>query len=165
MLRHHRSVVNDILCLDKIKRVVKARRGKLHLEFIGQPVKRHKIRRIPVLHRHAETDILHSHGTQLLKRRISPVESIRETADFIIGLLQAFDGDADTNLRKLPAQIKNPVCEETICRNHNPVRLFQKFTHNILQICTDKWLSPRDIGEIHLRKLPNRLKTDLFLRL
>lgn len=99
----------------KIKTIVQAGRGKLHPHPVGQLVERHQIRRVFILYGHSKPYILHPHSDQLLKRRIAFVKSIRQSPDLIVGILQPLNGDADTYVRKFPAQIKDSVRKKSVC--------------------------------------------------
>ena len=47
---------------------------------------------------------------------IPTLVTILQTTNLIVGLLQSFNGDSDTNLRELLTQIYNTFCEESVCR-------------------------------------------------
>ena len=82
----------------------------------------------------------------------------------MLGLLQTFDRNADTNLRKLFAQINNTICEETVRGNDDTVRLLIQFAHDILQVGTDERLTAGDVCKVHLRQLLDSFDADFFFR-
>jgi len=141
----------DILCFHKIKTVMQRSCCKLHSHLIGNLIQRYKIRCIFILHCHTKANVLHTHLTQLFQRTVTTLISILKTTNLVIGLLQTLNGNADTNLRKLPAQIHNSVSKETICGNNDTVTLLVKFTHNILQISTNERLAAGNVRKIHFR--------------
>ena len=87
VLRNHRTIVDDVLCLNKGEAVVQRSRCELHAHFVGDFVQRDQIRSIFVLNSHAEADILHAHLTQLLQRAIPTLVAVLQTTDLVVGLL------------------------------------------------------------------------------
>lgn len=156
ILRDHRAVVDDILRLHKVEAVVQRRRCKFHVHLIGKKIQRHEVGRVLVLNGHAEADVLHAHFNKFLKRCIAAVETVLQTADLIIGLLQALDGNSYADIGELLAEVDDAVCKETVGGDDDAVALFIEFAHNILQILTDEGLAARDVGEIHFGELFNR---------
>ena len=140
-------------------------RGKLHPHLIGEFIQRHQVRRILVLYRHAKPHILHPHLAQFLQGIITTTETIVQATDFIVGLFQPFNGNADTYLRELLAKFDDAVREKAVGRDDDTVTLLIQFTYHLLQVCTDKRLPSGDIREIHLRKLLNRLDRNFLFRL
>ena len=63
VLGNHRTVVDDVLCLNEVEAVVQRSSCELHAHLIGDFVQRNQVRSILVLNGHAETDILHTHLT------------------------------------------------------------------------------------------------------
>ena len=165
VLSHHRTVVNDILCLNKVEAVVQRSRCKLHAHLIGNLVQRNQVRSILVLNGHTKTDILHAHFTQLLQCAVTTLVAVLQAADFIVGLLQTFDGNTDTDLWELLAQVNDTICEEAVGGNNDTVRFLVQLPHNILQVSTDKRLATSDVGEVHLRQLLDGFDADFLFRL
>ena len=156
--------MNNIFRFHKVKGVMQGSRGKFHIHFIGEIIECHQIFGIGVLHRHTKAHILHSHFHQLFQRRISTVKPVLKPPDLIICLLQALNGNTDSNVWKFSAQIHNPVGKKAVGRYDNPVALLGKLPHNILQICPYKRLPTGDIGKVHGRKLFNHIERDFLLR-
>ena len=126
------------------------------MHLIGEKVQRHQVWCILVLYGHAEADVLHAHFNKFLKRCIAAVETVLQTADLIIGLLQSLDGNSYADIGELLAEVDDAVCKETVGGDDDAVALFIEFAHNILQILTDEGLAARDVGEIHFGELFNR---------
>ena len=162
VLRHHRAVVDDVLRLHKVEAVVQRRRCKLHVHLVGEQVQRHQVRRVLVLHGHAEADVLHAHLHELFERRIAAIEAVLQAADLVIGLFQALDGDADADLRELPAQIENAVGEEPVGGDDDAVALFIELAHDLFKVLPDEGLAARDVGKIHFGELSDRLDGELL---
>ena len=165
VLCNHRTVVNDILCLNEVEAVMQRGSCKLHAHLIGDFVQRHQVRSVLVLNSHTEADILHAHLTQLFQCAVTTLVAVLQTTDLVIGLFQTLDRDTNTDLRELLAQVNDTVCEETVGRNNNTVRLLVQFAHDILQISTDERLAAGDIGKVHLRQLLDGFDADFLFRL
>lgn len=101
VLSNHRAIMDDVLGLDKVEAIVERCGCKLHTHLIGNLVERHKIWGIEVLHRHTETYVRMIELDELLKRRITALVTIRDPTNGVVGLLEALDGNADTDLREL----------------------------------------------------------------
>ena len=127
-------------------------------------VERHQILTVHVLHCHAKPHIGMPHLHQCLERLITSVKTVGNPPDFIIRLLQSLDADADSHLRKLPAERNNAVREIAVSRYDNPVRFLVQLTHDIRDILSDKGLPARDVRKRHLRQLFDILQRDLLLR-
>lgn len=103
VLRHHGAVVDDVLGLDEVEAVVKRRRGELHAQLVGDLVEGYQVGRVEVLHRHAEADVGVLELDKFLERGVAAVVAVIQTADLVVGLLQALDGDADADVGELLA--------------------------------------------------------------
>ena len=101
VLGDHGAVVDDVLGLDEVEAVVERGRGELHAHLVGDPVERHQIGRVEVLHRHTEAYVRMIELDELLKRRITALVAIQDPTNGVVGLLEALDGNADTDLREL----------------------------------------------------------------
>jgi len=151
VLCDHRTIMDDVLCFNEVEAVVQRSRCKLHAHLIGNLVQRNQVRSILVLNGHTKTDIFHAHFTQLLQCAVTTLVAVLQTTDLVIGLFQTLDRDTNTDLRELLAQVNDTIREEPICRNNDTVGLLVQFTHDILQVGTDKRLATGDIGKVHLR--------------
>ena len=140
-------------------------RRELHPHLVRDLIQRHQVRRILVLHRHAEAHILHPHLAQLLQRRIAPLVAVVQAANLVVRLLQALYRDTDANLRELLAEIQNPVREESVRRDYDAVALLVQFPHHLLQVRADKRFAARDVRKVHLWQLLDGLNRDFLLRL
>ena len=165
VLSHHRTVVDDVLSLNEIERVMERCGSKLHTHLVAQFIERHEVWSVLVLNGHTEAHILQSHLAELLQGSIATVETIVQTTDFIVGLLQTLDRDTDTNLWKLLRQVDDTVGEEAVGRDYDTVALLIKLTYDILQVRTDERLTTCDVGKVHLRKFLDSLNRDFLLRL
>ena len=163
VLSHHRTVVDDVLSLNEVERVMERCGSELHTHLVAQLIERHEVRSVLVLNGHTEAHILQSHLAELLQGSIATVETIVQTTDFIVGLLQALDRDTDTYLRELLRQVDDTVGEETVGRDYDTVALLIKLTYDVLQVRTNERLTTRDVGKIHLRKFPDSLYRDFLL--
>ena len=165
ILRNHRTILNDVLCLNKVKAIMQRSRSELHTHLVRDLVQRNQVRSILVLNSHTEANILHAHLTQLLQRTVTTLVTVLQTTDLIVRLLQTFDGDTNTDLRELLTQVNDTVCEEAIGRNNDTVRLLVQFTHDFLQVSTDERLSASNVSKVHLWQLFDGFDTDFFFRL
>ena len=165
ILCNHRTVVDNVLCLNEVEAVMQRGRCELHAHLIGDLIQRNKVRSVLVLNSHTEANVLHAHLTQLLQRAITTLITVLQTTDFVVGLLQTLDRDTNTDLRELLAQVNDTVCEETVGRNNDTVRLLVQFAHDILQVGTDERLTTGDVGKVHLRQLLDGFNADFFFRL
>ena len=156
--------MDDIFCLNKVETVMQRSRGELHTHLVGNLVQRNQVRSILVLDGHTKTDILHAHLTQFLQRTVSTLVAVLQATDLVVGLLQTFDRDTNTNLRKLFAQINDTIRKETIRRNNDTVRFLIQFTHNILQVRADERLTAGDVRKIHLRQFLDGFDADFLFR-
>ena len=157
--------MDDVLCLNKVEAVVQRSRCELHAHFVGDFVQRNQVRSVLVLNSHTEADILHAHFTQLFQCAVTTLVAVLQTTDLVVGLLQTFDRDTNTDLRELLAQVNDTVCEETVGRNNNTVRLLVQFAHDILQVGTDERLAAGNIGKVHLWQLLDGFDADFLFRL
>ena len=165
VLCNHRTIVDDILRLNEVEAVMQRSSCKLHAHLIGNLVQRNQVRSILVLNGHTKTDILHAHFTQLLQCAVTTLVAVLQATNLIIGLLQTFDRDTNTNLRELFAQVNDTVSEETVRGNNDTVRLLVQFTHDILQVSADERLTTGDVRKVHLRQLLDGFDADFFFRL
>lgn len=163
ILGNHGTVVDDVLGLDKVEAIVERCGCELHTHLIGNLVERHKIWGIEVLYRHTEAYVRMLELDELLERSVTTFVPIRDAADGIVGLLEALDGNADTNLGELFAQINDSIGKEAVGGDHDAVGLLVELTHDVLEIRSDERLATRDIGEIHLGKLLNGLKGNFLI--
>lgn len=163
VLGNHGTVVNDVLGLDKVEAIVERCGCELHTHLIGNLVERHKIWGIEILHRHTEAYVRMIELDELLERRITALVAVRDATDGVVGLLEALDGNANTDLGELFAQINDAIGEEAVGGDHNAVGLLVELTHDVLEIRSDERLATRDIGEIHLGKLLDGLEGDLLV--
>lgn len=163
VLGNHRAIMDDVLGLDKVEAIVERCGCELHTHLIGNLVERHEIWGIEVLHRHTEAYVRMIELDELLERRITALVAIRDPTNGVVGLLEALDGNADTNLRELFAQINDSIGEEAVGGYYDTVGLLIELAHDVLEIRSDERLAARDIGEIHLGKLLNGLKGDLLV--
>ena len=157
--------MDDVLCLNEVEAVVQRSSCEFHTHLVGDLVQRNQVRSIFILDGHAEANILHAHLAQLLQRTIATLIAVLQTTDLVVGLLQTLDGDTNTDLRKLLAQVNDTVGEEAVRGNNDTVRLLVQFTHDILQVSTDERLATGDIGKVHLRQLLDGFNADFFFRL
>lgn len=164
VLRHHRPVVDNVLGLHEVEAVVQGCCGKLHTELVRELIEGNQVRRVPVLHRHAESDVRMLSLHELLERLVAPPKAVRQAANLVVCVLQALDGDADAYFRELLAQIHDAVGEVTVGGDHDAVRFLIKLPHDIFQVRTDEGLPSRDVGKVHPRKLLYRLERQLLLR-
>ena len=109
VLCNHRTIVDDILRLNEVEAVMQRSSCKLHAHLIGNLVQRNQVRSILVLNGHTKTDILHAHFTQLLQCAVTTLVAVLQATNLIIGLLQTFDRDTNTNLRELFAQVNDAL--------------------------------------------------------
>ena len=165
VLGHHRAVVDDVLGLHEIEAVVQGGGGKLHPHLIRQAVEGHEVGGVLVLHGHAEAHVLHPHLPELFQGGVAAVVAVGEAADLIVGLLEALDGDADTDVRELPAQVEDAVGEEAVGGDDDAVRLLPQLPHNVLQVGADERLATSNVREVHLRQFLDGFDADFFLRL
>ena len=138
VLRHHRAVVNDVLRLNEVEAVVQARGRELHAHLIREVVERNEVWCVFVLHRHAETDVLHAHGAERFQRLVPALETVFKSANFVIGLFKPLNGNADPDLGELLRQIHDSVREKAVRRDDDAVALFIQFPHNVFQVGADK---------------------------
>ena len=124
---------------------------ELHTHLVAQLIERHEVWSVFVLNGHTEAHILQSHLAEFLQGCIATIETIVQTTDFIVGLLQTLDRDTDTNLRELLRQVDDTVGEEAVGRDYDTVALLIKLTYDVLQVRTDERLTTRDVGKVHLR--------------
>ena len=164
VLGDHRAVLDDVAGLDEVEAVVEGRRREFHAELIGELVEGDEVLRVAVLDGHAEADILHAHGDELLQGVVAAVEAVGQAADGVVGLLEALDGDADADLREFPGEVEDPVGEEAVGRDDDAVALLVEFAHDVLQVLPDEGLTAGDVGEVHPRELPDGLDGQLLLR-
>ena len=165
VLCNHRTVMDDVLCLNEVEAVMQRSGSELHAHLIGDFIQRHQVRSVLVLNSHTEADILHAHLTQLFQCAVTTLVAVLQTTDLVIGLFQTLDRDTNTDLRELLAQVNDTLREEPICRNNDTVGLLVQFTHDILQVGTDERLATGDIGKVHLRQLLDGFNADFFFRL
>lgn len=165
ILCHHRAVMNDVLRLNEVETVVQARGRELHAHLIREVVERHEVWRIFVLHRHAETDVLHAHGAERFQRLISALETVFKSTDLVIGLFKPLDGNADPDVREFLRQIHDSVREKAVRRDDDAVALFIQFPHNVFQVGADKRLAARDVREVHGREFADCLEREFLLGL
>ena len=165
VLCNHRTVMDDVFCINKVEAVMQRGRCELHAHLIGDLIQRNKVRSILILHGHAEANILHTHFTQLLQRTVPTLVAVLQSTDLIIGLLQTLDRDTDTDLRELFAQVNDTVGEEAVRGNNDTVRLLVQLPHDILQVGTDERLAAGDICEVHLRQFFDGFDADFLFRL
>ena len=165
VLCDHRTVMDDVFCLNEVEAVVQRCCCELHTHLVGNLVQRNQIRSVLVLNSHAKADILHAHLTQFLQCAVTTLVAVLEATDLVVGLLQTLDRDTDTDLRKLFTQINDAVSEETVRGNDDTVRLFVQFSHDILQVGTDERLTAGNIGKVHLWQLLDGFDADFFFRL
>lgn len=164
VLGHHGSVVDDVLGLDEVEAVVKRRRGELHAQLVGDLVERHQVGRVEVLHRHAEAHVGVLELDELLESGVAAVVSVLQAADLVVGLLQALDGDADTDVGELLAQVDDAVGEEAVGGDDDAVGLLVELAHDVLEVLADEGLAAGDVGEVHLGELLDGLDGELLLR-
>lgn len=138
---------------------------ELHSHLVADIVERHKVGGVLVLNRHAEAYILHTHLAEFLEGGVAALISVVETADLVVGLLQALYGDSDSYLRKLLAEVDDSIGEEAVGGDHYSVALFIEFPDNILEVGPDEWLATRNVGEIHLWEFLDGLDGDFLLGL
>ena len=165
VLSNHRTIMDNVLCLNKVEAVMQRGGSKLHAHLIGNLVQRNQVRSVLVLNSHAEADVLHTHFTQLLQCAITTLVAILQTTDLVIGLLQTFDRDTNTDLRELLAQVYDTIGKETVRGNNDTVGLLVQFTHDILQVGANKRLAASDVCEVHFRQLLNGFDADFLFRL
>lgn len=164
VLGNHGAVVDDVLGLDEVEAVVKRRRGELHAQLVGDLVERHQVGRVEVLDRHAEAHVGVLELDELLERGVAAVVAVLQSADLVVGLLQALDGDADTDVGELLAQIDDTVGEEAVRGDDDSVGLLVELAHYVLEVLADERLAAGDVGEVHLGELLDRLDGELLLR-
>ena len=157
--------MDDVLRLNEVEAVMQRSSCKLHAHLIGNLIQRNQVRSVLVLNGHTETDILHAHLTQLLQCAITTLVAVLQTTNLVVGLLQTFDRDTNTDLRELLAQVNDTVGEETIRGNNDTVRLLVQFAHNIFQVSADERLTTCNVGEVHLRQLLDGFDVDFLFRL
>lgn len=121
---------------------MKRSRCELHSKLVGDLIQGNQILAVHVLNGHAEAHIRMPHFHQLFQCTISPVKAIRYSADGVIGFLEPFNADPDSDFGKLLTQLNDPVGKIAVGRNYNSVRLFIKFSDNFRDILPDKWLPP-----------------------
>lgn len=164
VLRHHGAVVDDVLCLDEVEAVVQRRRGELHAQVVGDLVEGHQVGRVEVLHRHAEAHVGMLELDELLERGVAAVVAVLQAADLVVGLLQPLDGDADTDIGELLAQVDDAVGEEAVGGDDDAVGLLVEFAHDVLEVLADEGLAASDVGEVHLGELLDGLDGELLIR-
>ena len=129
------------------------RRGrKFHSEPVRNSIEPDKVHAVRVLNGHAESDVLHSHLAKFFQGRVASVETVRKTADRVVCLLKAFDGNADTDIREFLAEVNDAVSEESVCRDNDSVTLLSELANNIFEVCPDEGLPACDICKVHGRK-------------
>ena len=165
ILCHHRAVVNDVLRLDEVEAVVQARGRELHTHLIREVVERHEVGCVLVLHRHAETDVLHAHGAERFQRLVPALETVFKPADLVIDFFKPLDGNADPDVREFLRQIHDSVREKAVRRNDDPIALFIQFPHNVFQVGADKRLAARNVREVHGREFADCLEREFLLGL
>lgn len=114
VLGHHGAIVDDVLSLDEVEAVVQRSRGELHVQLVGDLVEGHQVGRVEVLNRHTEAYVGVLELDELLERGVAAVVAVLQTADLVVGLLKALDGDADSDVGELLAQIDDAVGEEAV---------------------------------------------------
>lgn len=164
VLGHHGAVVDDVLGLDEVEAVVQRRRGELHAQLVGDLVEGHQVGRVEVLHRHAEANVRVLELDELLERGVAAVVAVLQAADLVVGLLQALDGDADTDVGELLAQVDDAVGEEAVGGDDDAVGLLVELAHDVLEVLADEGLAAGDVGEVHLGELLDGLDRKLLLR-
>ena len=164
VLRHHRTVVDDVMRLHEVEAVVQARRGELHAQLVGELVERHEVPGVSVLHRHTEAHVRVLHLHEPLQSLVAALEAVGQAADLVVGVLQALDGDADADLGELLAEVDDAVGEEAVGGDDDAVALLVELAHDVLQVRADEGLPSRDVREVHARELLNRVERELLLR-
>lgn len=164
VLGHHGAVVDDVLGLDEVEAVVQRRRGELHAQLVGDLIERHQVGRVEVLHRHAKAHVGVLELDELLERGVAAVVAVLQTADLVVGLLQALDGDANADVGELLAKVDDAVAEEAIGGDHDAVGFLVELAHDVLEVLADEGLAAGDVGEVHLGKLLDGLDGKLLLR-
>ena len=164
VLCHHGAVVDDVLGLDKVEAVVQRRRGELHTQLVRNLVEGHQVRRVEVLHRHAEAHVWVLELDELLERGVAAVVAVLQAADLVVGLLQALDGDADADVGELLAQVDDAIGEEAVGGDDDAVGLLVELAHDVLEVLADEGLAAGDVGEVHLGELLDGLDGELLLR-
>ena len=157
--------MDDILRLNEVEAVVQRGSRKLHAHLVGNLVQRDQIRSILVLNSHTEANVLHAHLTQLLQCAVTTLVAVLQTTNLVVGLLQTFDRDTNTDLRKLFAQVNDAVSKEAVGRDNDTIRLLVQFAHDIFQVSADERLTASDICEIHLRQFLDGFNADFLFRL
>ena len=104
-----------------------------------------------------------SHLHELLERGVAALEAVGKAADLVVGLLQALDGDADADLGKLLREVEDPVGEVSVRRDDDAVALLVELPDDVFEVRPDEGLPSRDVGEVHRRKLLDRLEGELLL--
>ena len=139
--------------------------GKFHAQFIGQAVQGQEVAGIAVLRGHAEADVLQSLFSEFFQGGQSPVEAVLQTPDLIVGLLKTLNGNADADVRKLPAEVNDPICEKSVGGDYDAVAFFSNFSYNFFQILPQERLAAGDVGKIHPGQLADGIHRDFILRL
>lgn len=101
---------------------------------------------------------------ELLERGVAAVVAVLQAANLVVSLLQALDGDADTDVVELLAQVDDAVGEEAVGGDHDAVGLLIELANNVLEVLADEGLAAGDVGEVHLGELLDRLDGQLLLR-
>ena len=163
VLRHHRTVVDDVMRLHEVEAVVQTRRGELHAQLVGELVERHEVPGVSVLHRHTEAHVRVLHLHEPLQSLVATLEAVGQAADLVVGVLQALDGDADADLGELLAEVDDAVGEEAVGGDDDAVALLVELAHDVLQVRADEGLPSRDVREVHARELLYRVERELLL--
>ena len=74
------------------------RQGELHTHLVRNLVKRNQIRSVLILNGNTESNVLHTHLTQLFQCTIATLITILQTANLIIGLLQTLNGNTNADM-------------------------------------------------------------------
>ncbi len=143
----HFLIRNFVVELAEIMGVVQRCRGKLVAQGIRQRIEREKILAVHVLHRHPETDILQPHLAEGEEGPQSPVKTVRDAPDLVIGFLQAFDADPDACVRVGFAEDNDPVGKVAVSADDNAVGLFSGHADDFLDVLTHKRLAAGDVDE------------------
>ena len=101
VLCNHRAVVDDVLGFNKVETIVQRCGCKLHAHLVRDLIQRNQVRCVLVLNRHTEANVLHAHLTQLLQCAVTTLVAVLQTTNLVVGLLQTFDRDTNTDLWEL----------------------------------------------------------------
>ena len=149
----HLVLVGDyVVVLVEIIGVVESRRSELHAQGQRQLIEREHILGIVVRYGAAESDVFQPHLLQREQCSQPFVEAAGMSAQLVVLAAQAFDRDADADVRELFGQCHDFVFEPSGRGDDDAVRMFVALLHDLRQILADEGFSAGQVDEFQARQ-------------